>query len=422
MAEASGHLLNNLVRFAELLRGLGLNITSAQLAELGHALNLIGVTEKEDVRAAAATVFVRRQVDLGPFEMAFDQFFRDPSKRFREASLPNRFSPNRPPSGGSAEAPLAPTEEEQKHARLSDKDTGEPRLALGSAEGDSVEGADDAEEMTLASYSPTASFSKKDFGEMSAHELDAVKRFLREHRFEFAGRTTRRLRRAARGPKLDLRRMLRDEGAARLGPPALRFRARKQKPRPIIVLCDVSGSMEPYTRVLLAFIYALTHKARRVEAFGFSTALARITRALREREIDAALRHAAALIPDYGGGTRIGAALKSFNFEWARRTLGQGPIVLIISDGWDRGDTALLGREMERLSLSCHSLIWLNPLAGMAGFEPLQKGLMAALPFVDHFLPVHNLDSLEKLARLLTALDTPLPARRAARLTPARAA
>jgi len=167
--------------------------------------------------------------------------------------------------------------------------------------------------------------------------------------------------------------------------------------------------------VLLAFIYALTHKARRVEAFGFSTELARITRALREREIDSALRHAAALVPDFGGGTRIGAALKSFNFDWACRTLGQGPIVLIISDGWDRGDTTLLAREMERLSLSCHALIWLNPLAGMPGFEPLQKGLMAALPFVDHFLPVHNLDSLEKLARLLTVLDTPLPTRRTGR-------
>ncbi|MBM3481805.1 MAG: VWA domain-containing protein [Alphaproteobacteria bacterium] len=415
MAEAHGHLLDNLVRFAELLRGLGLNVTTAQLAELGHALTLIDITEKEDVRAAAATIFVRRQADISPFEMAFDQFFRDSSKRFREASLPNRFSPNRPPGGGSAEAPLAPTEEEQKHARLTDKDAGEPMLTLAASEGESVEGADDAEEMTLASYSPTASFSKKDFGEMSAHELDAVKRFLREHRFEFAGRTTRRLRRAARGPRLDLRRMLRGEAAARLGPPVLCFRARKQKPRPVIVLCDVSGSMEPYARVLLAFIYALTHKARRVEAFGFSTELARITRALREREIDSALRHAAALVPDFGGGTRIGAALKSFNFDWACRTLGQGPIVLIISDGWDRGDTTLLAREMERLSLSCHALIWLNPLAGMPGFEPLQKGLMAALPFVDHFLPVHNLDSLEKLARLLTVLDTPLPTRRTGR-------
>jgi uncharacterized protein with von Willebrand factor type A (vWA) domain len=213
-----------------------------------------------------------------------------------------------------------------------------------------------------------------------------------------------------------MRRMLKGETVERFRPPTLRFRAKKLKPRPIIVLCDVSGSMEPYARVLLAFIYALTHEARRVEAFAFSTELSRITRALREREIDAALRHAAATIHDYAGGTRIGAALKAFNFDWARRVLGQSPIVLIISDGWDRGDTELLAREMERLNLSCHALIWLNPLAGMAGFEPLTKGLLAALPFVDHFLPIHNLDSLEKLARLLTVLDSPLPVRRAARL------
>jgi len=415
MAEPSGHLVPNLVRFAALLRGLGINVTSRQIAELGQALALIGVAEREDVRAASATIFVRRQQDIGPFEMAFDQFFRAPDLRFKEPSLPQRFRARPPRGAGATESPMVPSDEEQKSATATQQGAAAAQTGLGVAEQGGRTEDNEAEEHTLASYSATPSLRRKDFGEMSEQELAAVKRFLREHRFVFAGRTTRRLRTAARGPKLDLRRMLRSEAAPVLAPPRLRFRARKLKPRPIVVLCDVSGSMEPYARVLLAFIYALTHEARRVEAFGFSTALSRITRALKEREVDSALRRAASAIHDFGGGTRIGAALKAFNFEWARRVLSGGPIVLIISDGWDRGDTALLAREMERLSLSCHALIWLNPLAGMAGFEPLQKGLVAALPFVDHFLPIHNLDSLEKLARLLTVLDTPLPSRRASR-------
>lgn len=415
MAEPSGHLVPNLVRFAALLRGLGINVTARQIAELAHALTLIGIAEREDVRAAAGTIFVRRKADIGLFEMAFDQFFRAPATRFKEPSLPQRFRADRAPGAGAAESALTSSEEESKQTVTTTAGLITPRQGMGVAEPDGATAGEDAEEITLASYSPSAALRRKDFGAMSQAELDAVKRFLRDHHFDFAGRLTRRLRRAAHGPRLDMRRMLKGETVARFRPPTLRFRAKRLKPRPIVVLCDVSGSMEPYARVLLAFVYALTHEARRVEAFAFSTELSRITRALKEREIDAALRHAAATIHDYAGGTRIGAALKAFNFEWARRVLGGGPIVLIISDGWDRGDTDLLAREMERLSLSCHALIWLDPLAGMAGFEPLTKGLLAALPFVDHFLPIHNLDSLETLAKLLTALDSPLPLRRVAR-------
>ena len=415
MAEPDGHLIDNLVRFADLLRGLGIRVTARQISELAQALTLIDIIEREDVRAAACTIFVRRKADIGPFEMAFDQFFREPAKRFKNQNLPQRFSANRPPAAGAAESALTPSDDESKQAADTPDGASKAGPGLGGAEAEGEAADQEAENLTLASYSPSASLRHKDFGEMSQTELDAVKRFLRDRHFAFAGRLTRRLRRATRGPQLDMRRMLKGEAIARLQPPTLRFRAKKLKPRPIVVLCDVSGSMEPYARILLAFVYALTHEARRVEAFAFSTELSRITRALKEREIDAALRHAAQTIHDFAGGTRIGAALKAFNFDWGRRVLGGGPIVLIISDGWDRGDTALLAREMERLNLSCHALLWLNPLAGMEGFEPLTKGLLAALPFVDHFLPIHNLDSLEKLAQLLTVLDSPLLFRRAAR-------
>jgi uncharacterized protein with von Willebrand factor type A (vWA) domain len=411
MAEAGGHLIDNLVRFGTLLRGLGLPVAAAQEAELARALGLIGVAGREDVRAAAAALLVHRRADLVLFELAFDQFFRDPATRFKGERPGQRFRAPPRAGEGTGATPEARDAAREDEASRGERGAARPAEAPGIAETGRGEAGADAEEATLAGYSPHAALARKDFAAMSEAELDAVRRFLRHYRLTFAGRLTRRLERASRGARLDLRRMLKREVGTLGAPPRLCHRAQKRKPRPIIVLCDVSGSMAPYARVLLAFLYTLTHEARRVEAFGFSTALSRITRALKERAIDAALGQAAGAIRDYGGGTRIGAALKAFNFEWGRRVLGQGPIVLIISDGWDRGDTALLAREMERLSLSCHALIWLNPLAAMPGFEPLQKGLLAALPFVDHFLPIHNLDSLDKLARLITVLDTPLPTR-----------
>ena len=181
-------------------------------------------------------------------------------------------------------------------------------------------------------------------------------------------------------------------------PLSLARRTRKTKRRPFVVICDISGSMERYSRVLLQFIYAITTDLDKVEAFAFGTRLTRITRQLQNRDVDQALDEAAAVINDWAGGTRIGDSIRSFNYDWGRRVLGQGAVVLIISDGWDRGDVATLGKEMDRLHRSCHRLIWLNPLLGSANYEPLVRGIQAALPHIDNFMPVHNLASLEQLA------------------------
>jgi uncharacterized protein with von Willebrand factor type A (vWA) domain len=192
----------------------------------------------------------------------------------------------------------------------------------------------------------------------------------------------------------------------------------------LIIIADISGSMERYTRLLLHFIYSLTTGLDQpVESFVFSTRLTRITRQLRDRNVDRALREVSAAVPDWSGGTRIGEALKAFNFDWGRRVLGQGAVVLLISDGWDRGDADLLRTEMARLQRTCRRLIWLNPLLGSPQYEPLTRGMQAALPYLDDFLPVHNLASLEDLARRLSALDQRPPARRQqVRLTHARSA
>jgi uncharacterized protein with von Willebrand factor type A (vWA) domain len=180
-----------------------------------------------------------------------------------------------------------------------------------------------------------------------------------------------------------------------------------------VVIADISGSMERYTRLLLQFVYSLGRGLhQRVEAFVFSTRLTRITHQIRERDVEGAFQRIARLVPDWSGGTRIGEALQTFNYDWSRRVLGQGAVVLLISDGWDRGDPALLGTEIARLQRSCHRLIWLNPLLGSEQYEPLTRGMQAALPYIDDFLPVHNLASLEDLASLLQCSGENRPVRR----------
>jgi uncharacterized protein with von Willebrand factor type A (vWA) domain len=201
-----------------------------------------------------------------------------------------------------------------------------------------------------------------------------------------------------RGAAPDLRRALRR--TLRSGGELITIprRTRATRPRPIVVVCDVSGSMERYTRMLLHFIHAIARNRQHVEAFLFATRLTRITRQMRTDRVDAAVSAVANAVDDWAGGTRIGDALREFNLRWARRVLTRGPVVLIISDGWDRGDPERLAAEMARLQRSCYRLVWVNPLLGAANYEPLTRGIQAALPYIDDFLPAHNLASLEALA------------------------
>jgi hypothetical protein len=224
-------------------------------------------------------------------------------------------------------------------------------------------------------------------------------------------RQTRR-RRPGHGRLLDLRRTLRKN--LRYGGELLDWAERepKVKPRPLVIIADVSGSMERYTRLLLLFTYGLAKALeQKVEAFVFSTRLTRITQQLRERNLERALREVSLAVPDWSGGTRIGEALQDFNFKWGRRVLGRGALTLVISDGWDCGDVEVLRDEISRLQRSSRRLIWLNPLLGSPDYEPLTRGIQAALPFIDDFLPVHNLASLHDLASHLEGLSERRPQR-----------
>jgi uncharacterized protein with von Willebrand factor type A (vWA) domain len=218
-------------------------------------------------------------------------------------------------------------------------------------------------------------------------------------------RRTRRLAAARRGRRLDfprtLRRAMRTEGV----PYVLARRGPRQKPRPLVLLCDISGSMAPYTRMLLHFLHFLRREVSHAEVFVFGTRLTRITRQLRARNVDQALAEVGQKVVDWSGGTRTGEALRTFNTTWARRVLGQGAVVCIISDGWDRGDPTMLAAELAHLQRMAFRLIWLNPLLGLSGYQPQTRGMVAALPFVDDFLPIHNLASLGALAALLSRLD-----------------
>jgi uncharacterized protein with von Willebrand factor type A (vWA) domain len=242
--------------------------------------------------------------------------------------------------------------------------------------------------------------------------MQEIKKMMQEMAWELEQRRTRRRMRAKRGLYPDMRRTFRQNLRYGGEPLELAWRKRKLKRRPLVVICDISGSMERYSRVLLKFIYVISNGLEKVEAFVFSTRLTRITHHLYQRDIDTALDEATHSIHDWAGGTRIGESLKTFNYEWGRRVLGQGAIVLLISDGWDRGDIGLLKREMDRLQLSCHRLIWLNPLLGSENYEPLTRGIQTALPYIDDFLPVHNLKSLDQLGELLERLSEYRPERK----------
>ncbi|MFN4293650.1 MAG: vWA domain-containing protein [Thermoflexales bacterium] len=378
----SGHLLHNLILFGRVLRGLGLDVNPGRMIDLVNALALIQIGRKQDFFFVAQSLLVQRREDLALFKDAFDFFWVDPRDRViargrRQGETPftrPKFAP--PPLNPSVASP--------------------------------ADGAPDAGERTLVetTYSPSdrEALRRKDFSQLTAEEMRAIKAMMDNLLWRPGERRTRRLV-AGHGDALDLRRTLRRNIAH--GGELVRFAERgpKVKPRPLVIIADVSGSMERYTRLLLHFVYSLSAGLRQqVETFVFSTRLTRITRPLRQRSVDRALRDVSRAVTDWSGGTRIGEALKTFNYRWARRVMRSSAVALIISDGWDRGDPDLLRREMARLRRSCRRVIWLNPLLGGTDYQPLARGMQAALPYIDDFLPVHNLASLEDLADRLARL------------------
>jgi uncharacterized protein with von Willebrand factor type A (vWA) domain len=235
-------------------------------------------------------------------------------------------------------------------------------------------------------------------------------------KWEIGMRRSRRKIASPKGRFIDARKTMRKSLSTAGVPLKISERKVKMKPRSLVVICDISGSMDRYSRLLLQFIHTIENDMAKVEAFVFGTRLTRVTRVLKRRQIDEAITRVSREVQDWAGGTRIGESIETFNQEYARRVLRNGAVVLIISDGWDRGDPQLLGREMMRLQRSCYRLIWLNPLLGSPRYQPLTRGMQAAMPYIDDFLPVHNMESLELLAEHLSSLGDYRPVRRQAPL------
>jgi uncharacterized protein len=381
----SGRLLHNLLLFGRVLRGLGLDVNPGRMMDLVSALDYIEIGNRSDFFYAARTLLVHDHEDLELFDEAFNLFWQKPVESWEVMwqGLSRRRRSNKPVM---AEPPLKAPPPAEKEANSESQET----ITV-------IE--------VTRTYSNREVLRHKDFAQMTEEESSAVNELMSHLRWKISERRTRR-RRPGKGELLDLRRTLRK--SLRAGGEIFNwsYREPKLKPRPLVIIADISGSMERYTRVLLHFIYGMKAAlTQRVEAFVFSTRLTRITRPLQIRDLDLALKNVGELVHDWAGGTRIGESLKYFNFEWGRRVLGRGAVVLIISDGWDRGDVELLDREMARLKLNCHRVIWLNPLLGAPDYEPLTRGIQAALPHIDNFLPVHNLASLEDLANRLADLD-----------------
>lgn len=381
----SGQFLHNLLLFGRVLRQLGLDVNPGRMMDLVSALDHIEIGRKSDFFYSARTLLVHEREDLPLFDEAFELFWRKPAESWN----------------------LGEWQGLSQRRRKKGPIVTPPALKEAASQSDDSKSTS-SQEMTVIevtrTYSDRELLRHKNFAEMDAEETEAVKQLMLHLLWKVSERRTRRLR-PGKGHLIDLRRTLRRSLRSEGEIFRWSYREQKRKPRPLVVIADISGSMERYTRLLLQFIYGMKAAlSQPVEAFVFSTRLTRITRPLQIRDLDLALENVGQLVNDWAGGTRIGESLKTFNFEWGRRVLGRGAVVLIISDGWDRGDPELLKHEMARLKRNCHRLIWLNPLLGAPDYEPLTRGIRAALPHIDDFLPVHNLASLEDLANRLAEL------------------
>ena len=365
-------LVPNLLIFGRVLRAAGVHVHRERMVDVIRATEWIGVGSRDDLRATLTALLVHRHEDLSTFNKAFDLFFR---------------------AHGSSELDLPLFSLGERARVVTRRDAGTPqRLDLETGSSDASSAA-----FAIGAYSTVEVSRSKDFADFTAEELEAARRLMARMLWQPALRRTRRWQHSSRGA-IDMSRLLRQNlmrGGELIELPR---RIRRNTFRPIVLLADVSGSMDRYSRMLLAFATGLTRSARRVESFVFATRLTRVSRHVAAKDGYRMVSRMVRDLHDWGGGTRIGEALRTFNTTWARRVMRHGPVVLIVSDGWDRGDPELLSRELARLRRRCARLIWLNPLLGSAGYEPLTRGMQAALEHLDDFMPAHNVRSLEDLA------------------------
>ena len=366
-------VLRAAVTFGRLLRRAGVGVGPDRVMEFTRALDELDVTRREDVYWAGRVTLCSRREDLERYDKAFRAFWEgEEQRRGRALRQPKTrrlsiFSP----TDGPAQPPKKSVEKNEK-----------------------------GEEMVRLRYSPVDVLRNKDFALYTAEEFGELHKLLADLSLSGALRRSRRLEPAPRGrhdPRRTLRSALRTGGE----PIRHRFRRPRSRPRRVVILCDISGSMAPYSRALLRFMHVGVISGERLEAFVLGTRLTRVTRELATRDPDRALRGASEVVRDWSGGTRLGDTIKEFVERWGQRGMARGSVVVILSDGWDRGDVEVLAEQMMRLHRLAYQVIWVNPLKAAPGYQPLARGMAAALPHVDVFLSGHNFESLEELARTI---------------------
>jgi uncharacterized protein with von Willebrand factor type A (vWA) domain len=386
-----GRLLANLMHFARTLRAAGLPVGPGKVIDAVEAVRTVGITDRRDFYWTLHAVFVNRPDQRLIFDQAFHVFWRNPDllKKMMALVLPEMRVPGEEDRGAEMARRLA----EALHPNR-DEPAGEPEEV-------------DTEIDAVMTFSDREQLRGMDFEKMSLEELARAKAAISRLRLPVQDIPTRRFAPDRHRARADLRATLR--AALRSGGLIeLKRKSPRRRPPPLVVLCDISGSMSRYSRIFLHFMHTVTNDRDRVYTFVFGTRLTNITRYLRFRDVDLALDRVGEAVADWSGGTRIGHSIAEFNRLWSRRLLGQGAIVMLITDGLDRDAGTGLAREMDRLHRSCRRLIWLNPLLRYEGFEPRSLGMRAMMPYVDEFRPVHNLASLEDLIGALSAA----PARR----------
>jgi uncharacterized protein len=384
-----GRIVENIMYFARTLRAAGLPIGPGKVLAAVEAVRAVGIENRDDFYWTLHAVLVNRRDQQELFDQAFHIFWRNPKllERMLGLMLPEITVPQ-------------PDKGEEMSRRLAE-------ALKKPGDGHSKDEEDEIELDASMTWSDREVFRAMDFEKMSGAEIAAAKDAIKRMSLPLASVATRRFWRDPRGNRTDMRASFRAQLRSG-GLMTLKRKSRRRRPPPLVIICDISGSMSRYSRLFIHFMHAVTNERDRVYTFLFGTRLTNITRMLRYKDIDVALDKVAGLVEDWSGGTRIGEALGEFNRNWSRRVLGQGAIVLLITDGLDRDAGIGIGAEMDRLHKSCRRLIWLNPLLRYEGFAPKSLGMRAILPHVDEFKPIHNLESLTEL---VTALSRPGPRR-----------
>jgi uncharacterized protein with von Willebrand factor type A (vWA) domain len=379
----AGRIAENIMHFARLLRSAGIPVGSGKVLDAIKALEILGIGSQEDLYWALFSQFVSKNNQRELFDQAFYIFWRNPHIMERMMGM------------------MLPTIRlDEEHLQEMSKRLSEA-VASQKEHVNKEEGSENIEFDASFTFSNDEVLQEKDFEDMSSQEIDAAKLAIKKLRLPISKIKTRRYVTNKSGKLVDMRSTLRASLRSPCSIP-LSFKARKQRHPPLVILCDISGSMDQYSRMFLHFMHAVTNDRDRVHCFVFGTRLTNISRYLKYKDIDLALDKSSDAVKDWAGGTRIGLCLKQFNNSWSRRVLSQGAVCIMVTDGLDRDEADGLEKEMDRLSKSARQLIWLNPLLRFDGFEPKAKGIKTMLPFVDDFKTAHNLNGLLDLSKVLS--------------------